>query len=87
MNHLSILAVDQPGVLVKVATIISGRGLNIHELNARTGNPPGLTRIVIDFLGEEETLRLVCGHLQRLEVVKEVILLKEVTLLTENQEF
>lgn len=74
MNHntLSILALDQPGVLVKVATIISGRGLNIHELTARVADQPGMTHIYIDFIGEEEKLRQVCGQLEKLEVVSEV---------------
>jgi acetolactate synthase-1/3 small subunit len=76
-HSLSILAADLPGVLVKVATVISGRGLNIHEMTAKTGNPPGQTRIVIDFLGEEETLRQVRGQLEKLEVVREVSLLTQ----------
>lgn len=74
-NSLSILVMNQPGVLVKVATVISGRGLNIHELTARVAEEPGLTRIVVDFLGETEKLRQVRGQLEKLEVVKEVSLL------------
>lgn len=76
-NALSILVLDQPGVLVKVATVISGRGLNIHELTARADESPGLTRIVVDFLGETEKLRQVRGQLEKLEVVQEVKLLSE----------
>lgn len=76
MGHhvLSILASNQPGALVKVATVISGRGLNIHELTARVSDPPTYTRIEIDFLGETEKLRQVQGQLEKLEVVKKVTL-------------
>lgn len=79
MNHntLSITAHNHPGVLVKVATIISGRGLNIHELTARVSDRPGFTHIYIDFIGEEEKLRQVCGQLEKLEVVSEVSLIKK----------
>lgn len=74
-NTLSILVVNQPGVLVKVATVISGRGLNIHEMTARVSEDPEDTRIVVDFLGEADKLRQVQTQLQKLEVVKEVQLL------------
>ena len=77
-NALSVLAYNRPGVLVKVATVISGQGLNIHEMTARVSNDPDFTRIDIDFLADVEKLRLVQGHLQRLEVVKEVTLLNDV---------
>lgn len=74
-NTLAIIAHDHPGVLVKVATIISGRGLNIYEVTARVSERPGFTYIYIDFLGEEEKLRQVCGQLEKLEAVEEVTLL------------
>lgn len=75
LNSLSILAVNQPGTLVKVATVISGRGLNIHELTARVSDKSGFTMIVVDFIGETEKLRQVQGQLEKMEVVKEVTLL------------
>jgi len=75
-NALSILVYNQPGVLVKVATVISGRGLNVNELTARREvGQPEYTRIVVDFIGEMEKLRQVRGQLEKLEVVKEVTLL------------
>lgn len=78
-NALSILVRNQPGVLVKVATVISGRGLNIHELTARVSDDPDYTLIMVDFLGEAEKLRQVRGQLEKLEVVVEVELLSDFT--------
>ncbi len=69
---LSILAKDQVGSLIKVATVISGRGLNIHEISAHADEIPGYTRIMIDFIGETEKVRLVRSQIEKLEVVKEV---------------
>jgi acetolactate synthase small subunit len=69
---LSILAKDQVGTLIKVAAVISGRGLNIHEISAHADEIPGFTRITINFIGETEKVRLVCGQIEKLEVVKEV---------------
>lgn len=74
---LSILAHNQPGALVKVATVISGRGLNIHEMTARVSDNPHYTRIFIDFLGDAEKLRQIPGQLEKLEVVSSVELLSE----------
>ncbi|GHU80121.1 hypothetical protein FACS1894191_4580 [Clostridia bacterium] len=71
-STLSILARNEPGTLVKVATVISGRGLNIHEMIARVSNNPQYTLINIDFLGDTEKLRQVQVQLEKLEVVKEV---------------
>lgn len=74
-NALSILAYNRPGVLVKVATVISGHGLNIHEMTARNTEDPDYTLIHIDFLADAEKLKLVRGQLLRLEVVRDVTLL------------
>lgn len=74
-SALSILALNQPGTLVKVATVISGRGLNIHEMTARVTERPEYTRIDVDFLGEADKVRQVRGQLEKLEVVREVTLL------------
>ena len=71
-SALSILAVNRPGVLVKVATVISGRGLNIHEMTARVTDDPQKTRIIVDFLGDEDKVGQVRGQLEKLEVVEEV---------------
>lgn len=73
-NTLSILAYNRPGVLVKVATVISGRGLNIHEMTARATGDPDYTLIRIDFLADADRLRQVKGQLEKLEVVREVTL-------------
>lgn len=73
---LSILVLNQPGTLVKVATIISGRGLNIHEMTARVARQPEFTQISVDFLGDEDKVKQVQSQLERLEVVKEVVLLE-----------
>ena len=74
-NTLSIVAKNQPGTLVKVATLISGRGLNIHELTARVMEDTEFTVIDVDFLGEAEKLRQVRTQLGKLEVVREVTLI------------
>lgn len=76
-NTLSILVANQPGTLIKVVTVISGRGLNIHELSARVTSDPGTTRIWVSFLGEAEKLRLVRNQLEKLEVVREIKLISE----------
>ena len=74
-NNLSILAVNRPGVLVKVITVISGQGINIHDMSAHITEDPGYTRILIEFAADEERLRLVTGQLRRQELIKEVIIL------------
>ena len=73
-SALSILAANRPGVLVKVATVISGRGLNIHEMTVRVAEDPRQSRIVVDFLGDEDKVGQVRGQLEKLEVVEEVSL-------------
>lgn len=74
-NALSILADNEPGVLIKVATVISGRGLNINELTARVTDDPAVTHIVVDFLGEADKVRQVRAQLEKLEPVWTVELL------------
>ena len=74
-NTLSILTLNQPGALVKVATLVGGRGMRINELTARPAEQPEYTRIVVDFWGEPEKLRLVRGQLEKTEVVQAVELL------------
>lgn len=76
-NALSILVHNRPGTLVKVATVISGRGLNIHELTARVNEDPQYTLIMVDFLGEAEKLRQVRTQLEKLEVVVKVELVSD----------
>ncbi len=73
-STLSILAANRPGVLVKVATVISGRGLNIHELTVRATADPQKSRIIVDFLGDEDKVGQVRGQVEKLEVVEEVSL-------------
>lgn len=75
MGHSTLMVIvkDEPGTLVKVATIIAGRGLNIHELTA-SAEKDG-TKITIDFLADDERLLQVRNQLERLEVVKDVAVL------------
>ncbi len=74
-SALSLLVQNRPGVFVKVATVISGRGLNIHEMTARISSDPEKTNIVVDFLGDEDKVRQVRAQLEKLEAVEEVSLL------------
>ncbi len=74
-STLSLLVQNKPGVLVKVATVISGRGLNIHEMTARISDDPDKTNIFVDFLGDEDKVRQVRAQLEKLESVEKVSLL------------
>ncbi len=71
-SALSIVAANRPGVLVKVATVISGRGLDIHEMTARVADNPQKTRIFVDFLGDKDKVGQVQRQLEKLEVVENV---------------
>ena len=74
-NTISALVLNQPGTLIKLATVISGRGINIEELTAAPADDPGLTRVVITFFSGDDQLRQVRGQFEKMEVVRHVELI------------
>ena len=44
---LSVLVEDEPGVLARISSLLSGRGYNIHSLNVANTMVQGLSRITI----------------------------------------
>ena len=79
MKHiLSVLVVNHPGVLAKVAGLFSRRGFNIDSLAVGVTNDPDVSRITILTQGDDSTVEQIARQLGKLvDVIK-------VTDVTEN---
>jgi acetolactate synthase-1/3 small subunit len=79
MKHiLSVLVVNHPGVLAKVAGLFSRRGFNIDSLAVGVTNDPDVSRMTILSQGDDATVEQIARQLGKLvDVIK-------VTDVTEN---
>jgi acetolactate synthase-1/3 small subunit len=79
MKHiLSVLVVNHPGVLAKVAGLFSRRGFNIDSLAVGVTNDPNVSRMTILTEGDDSTVEQIARQLGKLvDVIK-------VTDVTEN---
>lgn len=76
MKHtLSILVLNQPGVLMRVAGMFSRRGFNIESLAVGVTQVPEYSRITAVMLGTAAMAEQVLKQLEKLEEVKSVKIL------------
>jgi len=72
MQHtISILVVNQSGVLSRISGLFSGRGFNIESLNVAETNEPGISRMTIVTLGDEKKIEQITKQLNKLiDIIK-----------------
>ncbi|MDF2566830.1 MAG: acetolactate synthase, small subunit [Oscillospiraceae bacterium] len=74
---LSVLAVNNSGVIGRVAGLFSRRGYSIQSISAAQTENPDISRMTIVVEGNEDTLEQIDKQLSKLVDVREVILLSE----------
>ena len=79
MQHtISVLVVNQSGVLSRISGLFSGRGFNIESLNVAETNDPGISRMTIITLGDDKKIEQITKQLNKLiDVIKVVDLTEE----------
>jgi len=78
-HTLAVLVENKAGVLSRVTGLFSRRGFNIESLAVGTCEEPGMSRITIVVIGDDEKIEQVMKQLNKLiDVIK-------VTDLTENE--
>ena len=63
---LSVLVENHPGVLAKIAGLLSGRGFNIRSIAAGETEDPGVTRITMVVAGDDRIIDQVKKQFNRL---------------------
>ena len=78
MQHtISVLVVNQSGVLSRISGLFSGRGFNIESLNVAETNEPGISRMTIVTRGDDKKIEQVTKQLNKLVDIIKVIDLTE----------
>ena len=79
MHHtISVLVVNQSGVLSRISGLFSGRGFNIESLNVAETNDPGISRMTIITTGDDKKIEQVTKQLNKLiDVIKVTDLTEE----------
>jgi acetolactate synthase-1/3 small subunit len=70
---ISVTVRDQPGVLMRIASLIARRGFNIESLSVARSEEPGLSRTTFVLVSESESVEQVEKQLQKLIDVITVI--------------
>ena len=74
MHHtISVLVVNQSGVLSRISGLFSGRGYNIESLNVAETNDSGISRMTIVTRGDDKKIEQVTKQLNKLVDVIKVI--------------
>jgi len=74
MQHtISILVVNQSGVLSRVSGLFSGRGFNIESLSVAETNEPGISRMTIVTRGDDKKIEQITKQLNKLVDIIKVI--------------
>ncbi len=68
---------DKPGVLDRVASLFRRRNFNIETLTVTRTDKPGVSKITIEVLADDETARRIEAHLYKLI---NVLFVQDVTL-------
>lgn len=77
-STFSIVSEDNPGVLMRIASLIYRRGYNIESLSVGRTDTPGLSRFTVIIEGEEGVYEQIRKQLTKLiEVVEVTNLTKE----------
>jgi len=71
-STFSITSEDNPGVLMRIASLIYRRGYNIESLSVGRTNLPGISRFTVVIDGEEGAYQQVRKQLEKLIEVIEV---------------
>jgi len=67
MKHtIAILVEDQPGVMVRVASLFTRRGFNIESIAVGHSEKPGISRMTIITSGDEKILEQITKQLNKL---------------------
>ncbi|WP_276353659.1 acetolactate synthase small subunit [Cohnella caldifontis] len=74
---ISLTVNDSPGVLQRVAGLISRRGYNIESITVGASETDGLSRMTVAAIGDEAVIRQMCSQLRKLIDVREARLLHE----------
>ena len=74
---IALLVNDSPGVLQRIAGLLSRRGYNMDSLTVGASEREGLTRIVIVTSGDDDRVRQMCSQLVKLIDVREACPLAE----------
>ncbi len=70
-NVISVLVIDQSGVLSRIANLFSRRGFNIDSISVGPAEEAGLSRMTIVVNGDEATVEQVMKQLHKLiDVIK-----------------
>lgn len=79
MKHtISALVENQPGVLMRVVGLISGRGFNIESLNVGPTQDPAVSRMTMQVPGDDRVLEQVTKQLNKLvDVIRVTDLTRE----------
>ena len=80
MNHrhtVSILVIDHPGVLQRVAALFNRRGFNIDSITVGHSEEPGLSRMIIVTLGDDRIMHQVINQVEKLIDVVSIEILSE----------
>ena len=78
MQHtISVLVVNQFGVLSRISGLFSGRGFNIESLNVAETNEPGISRMTIVTSGDDKKIEQIIKQLNKLVDIIKVIDLTE----------
>ncbi|MEC0368707.1 acetolactate synthase small subunit [Paenibacillus chibensis] len=72
-HTIAVLVNDQPGVLQRVSGLFGRRGFNIESITVGQSEEPGLSRMVIVTIGDEQTLEQIEKQLYKLIDVIKVI--------------
>ena len=70
---LSVTVRDQPGVLLRIASLFARRGYNIESLSVSHTETPGISRTTFVVRGEDFTVEQVEKQLQKLVDVLKVV--------------
>lgn len=76
---LAIVVRNQPGVLMRVAGLISRRGYNIDSLAVGTTQNPEFSRMTVTMQADEATIIQVCKQLAKLSEVERIKILTRKT--------
>ena len=79
MQHtISVLVVNQSGVLSRISGLFSGRGFNIESLNVAETNDPDISRMTIVTRGDDKKIEQITKQLNKLvDIIKVTDLTEE----------
>ena len=79
MQHtISVLVVNQFGVLSRISGLFSGRGFNIESLNVAETSEPGISRMTIVTHGDDNKIEQITKQLNKLvDIIKVTDLTEE----------